>query len=174
MANYSDEGTTMSQTPGEESAEGAQQTGPLLARRLLIAGLLPALLPLYFAAATAQAVHPHTAIEKAHKGKSAAALPGIPAANTHGMGRIRLRRLSRVEYNNTVATCVVSTSIRLTAFPTMMWAMASTTSARSSLFRRFSWRNTWPLRSRSRMLPFRTRTISSRRCVSPLRSDLYS
>ena len=122
----------MSHTPSEENAGEAQQTGRLLdhfpvveagapagdikalverlrkspadqsARRLLFVGLLPTLLLLYFATAPAQAVHPHTAIENAHTGKSAAALPNIPAANGHGMGRMRLRRLSRAEYNNTV------------------------------------------------------------------------
>jgi hypothetical protein len=122
----------MSHTPSEENAGEAQQTGRLLdhfpvveagapagdikalgkrlrkspadqsARRLLFVGLLPTLLLLYFATAPAQAVHPHMAIENAHTRKSAATLPDIPAANGHGMGRMRLRRLSRAEYNNTV------------------------------------------------------------------------
>lgn len=122
----------MSQMPQEENAEQAQWTEPLRhgspvveagapasdskavmetlrkapidqrAGRLLFAGLLPTLLLLYVATAQAQAVHLHPALKNAHAGRSAAALRGNRAANTHGTGSMRLRRLSRAEYNNTV------------------------------------------------------------------------
>jgi hypothetical protein len=163
-----EETTTMTHSPGV----GIRTifTADHRARRLLCAGLLPAIPLLHFATAPAQRVHHPRATELAQKRTSVATPLDAQSANSRGIGRARLRRLSRTEYSNTFVTCVASMYVLPTTFPAMMSAMASIISALSSLCRRYSSRNTWPLPSRSRTLPFSTRTISSPPRDSPLQS----